>query len=65
MGSMGLLLADWSVELFRARRRRAKKAKLERAEGGARCVSYVETPEDPLAVADGKSKNAEKLKQVD
>ena len=27
---MGLLLADWSVELFRARRRRAKKAKLEK-----------------------------------
>ena len=28
MGSMGLLLADWSVELFRARRKKAKKAKL-------------------------------------
>ena len=28
MGSMGLLLADWSVELFRARRKKAKKAKM-------------------------------------
>ena len=25
---MGLLLADWSVELFRARRKKAKKAKM-------------------------------------
>ena len=30
MGSMGLLLADWSVELFRARRRKAKVAKQEK-----------------------------------
>merc|ERR1719234_2427887 len=28
MGSMGMLLADWSVELFRARRKKAKKAKM-------------------------------------
>jgi len=27
---MGMLLADWSVELFRARRRKAKKAKMDK-----------------------------------
>ena len=32
MGSMGLLLADWSVELFRARRKRARKAKVEQGQ---------------------------------
>ena len=32
MGSMGLLLADWSVELFRARRRKAKGAKQEKVQ---------------------------------
>ena len=50
MGSMGLLLADWSVELFRARRKKAKKAKMmekmekmERVERVEEMTDVVET----------------------
>ena len=46
MGSMGLLLADWSVELFRARRKKAKKAKMmEKMER----VAKVEEEEEEMA----------------
>ena len=44
MGSMGLLLADWSVELFRARRKKAKKAKMmEKMERVEEITGVLET----------------------
>jgi len=45
MGSMGLLLADWSVELFRARRKKAKKAKMMEKMERVERVAKVEEEE--------------------
>ena len=46
MGSMGLLLADWSVELFRARRKKAKKANKMDAAGSGDSSSSSEDERD-------------------
>ena len=60
---MGLLLADWSVELFRARRKKAKKAKMmEKMER----VAKVEEEEEEMAdvverVEIEAGKNTEKI----
>ena len=44
---MGLLLADWSVELFRARRKKAKKAKM--MEKMERVAKVEEEEEEEMA----------------
>ena len=64
MGSMGLLLADWSVELFRARRKKAKKAKLvglmkEKMENMEEMEDVVEAVD--RVVEDGGHSNEEKI----
>ena len=67
MGSMGLLLADWSVELFRARRKKAKKAKLvglmkekvEKMENMEEMEDVVETVD--RVAEDGGQSNEEKI----
>ena len=64
MGSMGLLLADWSVELFRARRKKAKKAKLvglmkEKLENMEEMEDVVEAVD--RVVEDGGHSNEEKI----
>ena len=64
MGSMGLLLADWSVELFRARRKKAKKAKLvglmkEKMENMEEMEDVVETVD--RVAEDGGHSNEEKI----
>jgi len=64
MGSMGLLLADWSVELFRARRKKAKKAKLvglmkEKLENMEEMEDVVETVD--RVAEDGGQSNEEKI----
>ena len=64
MGSMGLLLADWSVELFRARRKKAKKAKLvglmkEKMENMEEMEDVVE--EVDRVAKDGGHSNEEKI----
>ena len=63
MGSMGLLLADWSVELFRARRKKAKKAKMmEKMEKMERMerVEKVEEMTDVM-VEEGEEAATEKI----
>ena len=64
MGSMGLLLADWSVELFRARRKKAKKAKLvglmkEKMENMEEMEDVVEAVD--RVAEDGGHSNEEKI----
>ena len=64
MGSMGLLLADWSVELFRARRKKAKKAKLvglmkEKMENMEEMEDVVEAVD--RVAEDGGYSNEEKI----
>ena len=66
MGSMGMLLADWSVELFRARRKKAKKAKMmekmermERVEKVEEMTDVMVEEEDVEAA--GKVGNTEKI----
>ena len=67
MGSMGLLLADWSVELFRARRKKAKKAKMmEKMERVAKVeeeemADVVERVEEVERVEIEAGKNTEKI----
>jgi len=66
MGSMGLLLADWSVELFRARRKKAKKAKMmEKMERMEKVdIDKVEEMTDVMVEgvkAAGKVGNTEKI----
>ena len=64
---MGLLLADWSVELFRARRKKAKKAKMmERMERVAKVeeeemADVVERVEEVERVEIEAGKNTEKI----
>ena len=65
MGSMGLLLADWSVELFRARRKKAKKAKMMEKMEKMERVEKVEEMTDVMVEegveAAGKVGNTEKI----
>ena len=65
---MGLLLADWSVELFRARRKKAKKAKMmEKMERVAKVeeeeemADVVERVEEVERVEIEAGKNTEKI----
>ena len=60
MGSMGLLLADWSVELFRARRKKAKKAKMMEKMEKMERVEKVEEMTDVM-VEEGEEAAAEKI----
>jgi len=65
MGSMGLLLADWSVELFRARRKKAKKAKMmekmERMERVEKVEEMTDVMVEEEVEAAGKVGNTEKI----
>ena len=65
MGSMGLLLADWSVELFRARRKKAKKAKMmekmERMERVEKVEEMTDVMVEEGVEAAGKVGNTEKI----
>ena len=61
MGSMGLLLADWSVELFRARRKKAKKAKMMEKMERMESVDKVEEMTDVMVEAAGKVGNTDKV----
>ena len=63
---MGLLLADWSVELFRARRKKAKKAKMMEKMERMERVEKVEMEMTDVMVeeeveAAGKVGNTEKI----
>ena len=60
MGSMGLLLADWSVELFRARRKKAKKAKMMEKMEKMERVERVEEMTDVVEAID-KVGNTEEI----
>ena len=64
MGSMGLLLADWSVELFRARRKKAKKAKMmekmERMESADKVEEMTDVMVEGVKAA-GKVGNTDKI----
>ena len=59
---MGLLLADWSVELFRARRKKAKKAKMmEKMERVAKVEEEEEMADVVERVEIEAGKNTEKI----